>query len=142
MKDEEKIKSLVDSCKIWNPPGCPHLYYPEDIRQEYLTCLSKGKWWDWLPCWAGLLGEFAKEVQIVARACGWDKLELSKFLISSSDLPHEENPIYAWVSEDAYPHSREVTLWECSQAVQCWIFYHLRPQLNIFVERELDCIKN
>jgi len=136
MKDYEKIKDLAESI----PSGSPFFYYPEDIRQEFLAILSRGKWWDWLPGWAFCVGDFANEVAVIANGCGWNKVELANYLIMSSCLPHEENPIYSWVGGDFMSH--KVTFWECAYATRCWVFYYLRPELEVFISRELDGHKN
>lgn len=131
---EDNLGRLVASMKKWNRPGCPQFFYPEDVRREFDSTLTSGRWWEWLPCWASPLEEFALEVAAVAAVCRVGREDLARRILEVSSPPHE-SPVYAWFE----PYGPPVPLWEVGQAVTCWIFYDLRPALRAIIELELDC---
>lgn len=124
------------SVKKWFPPDCPLILYPEDVRREFLMVLFVGKWWDWLPCWAFPLREFAVEVKCVARALRVAPVELAKRLILAAGGGLGELAIW----ELSEPYGPPVPSWEIAQVIDSWVFYDLRSALRAVVMLELDGI--
>lgn len=132
---EGSLGGLVASLKKWSPPGCPWLFYPEDVKREFEATLACGRWWMWLPCWAFPMADFAREVALSAAACRVDQEEFARRILEAA-AGAEGSPAYVWLGE---PFTPMVAVWDVVQAVEAWIFYDLRPALRTILELELDC---
>lgn len=115
--------------------GCTYhrLHFPENVLLEIKLVISKGRWWDWLPDWAQLLRDFAKEIESASRACGMNRIDLTRRLLEISPSLEEE---MNFISNGYF--LLPLPSWEISQAIESWIFYHLRPSLRSILEMELD----
>ena len=136
--NKKHLEALVESARKWRIPSCPPFYYPEDIKREFLSIIYLGRWWEWMPCWALPIEKFSHEVAIVARAIGWKPVELARHIAAQAGSP-EQSQVYQWVCDFNAP---KVSLCECMQALESWIFYDLRPQLAFVVSAYLDGSQN
>lgn len=98
--------------------------------------LFVGKWWDWLPCWALPLREFAAEVRCVARAQGALPIDLAKRLMLAAAGGGGELEIWNIIE----PYGPPIATWEIMQLIDAWVFYDLRPALRMVAMLELDGI--